>query len=738
MSQQNISLQDISTCIKVVPNFPKEGIYFRDISSLLVDPNLYEKAIDLLANLVSKIKIDIVAGLESRGFLFGQSLATKLKKGFVMLRKPNKMPDVIEVSYGLEYGKDVLTIQRNLIPEGSHVLIVDDLLATGGSFLAGCELIEKISCHVAGCISLIELVGLKQKEELNKYKLFSLIKYPAHNANKFISQEDELLHKKPVEYFPLTNVQPNDNRIVVFAHPSMRSIADNIVSNCKYFRTGTIVWNSFPDNYPNITFEHLELLENKRVVFIGSLYQKSTFFEQLSVITVLPRQRIKSLDIFLPYFAPGTMERVMTEGTLATAETCANIISKCLPMTQEGPAKLHIFDLHNTVTRFYFSDSVIVHMDSAMSLLKQKLAERFNINSVTIAFPDEGASKRFGHDFDNYRQIICSKVREGDKRIIRIIDRKNWPDEKHDSECMNDVIIVDDLVQSGGTLDECRKALLKCGAKRVSAYVTHAVFPNAAYNKFMQADTFHKFYITNTIPEVANIIDGKGPFEVIKIDNLVRDSLLKSINKKPKQEIKNKAYKYTVYVASENKTKLSATYDAIDRVLLCADEINYKLDVYGVNSPSGVSEQPINIETSIGCDNRMKQLQKYIDHNNINCDILVSIENGIFYDDVISINSDTKPEDKCNVSVIFKKGTKLYEGKSLSEDVTVFPVKFLIESLETKQTVTVGKLIEKAYGYKPDAWHENFDKKISRHDMIENAIVAAFKQAYNAAIISDS
>lgn len=723
-----MNLQKISDSITVVPNFPKEGIYFRDVSPILANDELREFTFDMLAELVYKMKIDYVAGIESRGFIFATALAQRLKCGFIMLRKPNKMPNTIQVQYGLEYGKDVLSVQQNLIPPGKNILIVDDLLATGGSLLAGCELIEKIGCNIVGCLCLIELFGLPKNEKLNSYKIFSLIKCPANSEDKFVPKSDQLLLQKRVDYYPIDNLfldspSAEDDRVIVFSHPSMKSIADGIISSCDKFRSGTIKWEHFPDGYPNIRFEHLKHLENKRVVFIGSLYNQAHLLEQLSMVMVLPRQFIESLDIIFPYFAPGTMERVDEEGILATAETTAKILSSCLPVTKQGLPILHIFDLHALGVRFYFPDSVIIRMESAIPLLKQRISKH-----TTIAFPDEGASKRFKNMFSDYRTIVCSKVREGDSRNIKIIDKWNWPTD--DSKCMDDVLIVDDLVQSGGTLEECRKALKGMGAKQISAYVTHPVFPNRNYRKFFNGK-FHKFYTTNSIPEISNVLEGKAPFEIIKLDEFIRDTLLRSYKMKI-STTPSEVAEFTIYVGSTNDQKLQAVYNSMAQMLKKTYSGNQKINVYGVNVSSDVSEQPVNGETLLGCKNRMQNLSKYIDHHCYKYDFLVSIENGASYEG--ELTEDAKVYDFCAVNVVYKihdydGKTEILNTECISDDKTYFPAKFLIESIKNDKSMTAGGIIEKEYGLKSGSWHKHFGE-VSRYEMMYNSVTKCLTEFF--------
>jgi adenine phosphoribosyltransferase len=172
----SVSVQSINDSISIIKDFPKKGINFRDICHLLADNDIREKAFDLLYELVKDIKIDYVAGIDPRGFIFGVPLAQRLKCGFVMLKKSLKTPNTILVPYGQEC-VNVLTIQTGLIPHEANVLIVDDILATGGSLVAACELIERIGCNVVGCLCLIELIDCPKKDKLLNNKIFSLLQH---------------------------------------------------------------------------------------------------------------------------------------------------------------------------------------------------------------------------------------------------------------------------------------------------------------------------------------------------------------------------------------------------------------------------------------------------------------------------------------------------------------------------------------------------------------------------------
>lgn len=169
---------DLKAFIREIPDFPKPGILFRDITPLLAQPQALAQAIEALAAPFAGKGIDIVAAVEARGFIFGSAVARALQAGFVPIRKKGKLPFHTEsVSYGLEYGRDVVEVHTDAIRPGMKVLMVDDLLATGGTMAAACRLIEKLGGTIAGLTFLVELSGLNGREKLKPYPLHAVICY---------------------------------------------------------------------------------------------------------------------------------------------------------------------------------------------------------------------------------------------------------------------------------------------------------------------------------------------------------------------------------------------------------------------------------------------------------------------------------------------------------------------------------------------------------------------------------
>jgi adenine phosphoribosyltransferase len=168
----------LAAFIREIPDFPKPGVLFRDITPLLADPAAFRQTVTELAAPFRDQKIDIVAAAEARGFIFAAPLALQLGSGLVPIRKPGKLPaQIISYSYELEYGTDTLQIHADAIPPKANVLVVDDLLATGGTVDACCRLVEKAGGKVIGCAFVIELAGLCGIKKIQRYKTFSLIKY---------------------------------------------------------------------------------------------------------------------------------------------------------------------------------------------------------------------------------------------------------------------------------------------------------------------------------------------------------------------------------------------------------------------------------------------------------------------------------------------------------------------------------------------------------------------------------
>jgi ribose-phosphate pyrophosphokinase len=303
------------------------------------------------------------------------------------------------------------------------------------------------------------------------------------------------------------SIGSRSGRVIVFWCPEMEFMADRLVAmHPASYTKGIISWSLFPDGTPNVKIEGVEAIRYNHVVILTSFRHPEKWVEQIAVIYALPRYMAKSLTIVLPFFPTGTMERVEKEGEIATAMTMARIFST-VPATMQGPPRLVMFDVHTLQQRFYFGDGIIPCLITAMNLLLDVLKEHPDRDNLTIVFPDDGAKKRFGTLFGEFPIVVCAKVRQGKERIVHVADGD--PEGRH-------CLIVDDLVQSGGTLRTCKDMLLRMGASAVSGFITHAVFPNEAWRAFVN-DGWHTVYLSDSIPETTKHLQALPPFRVISL-----------------------------------------------------------------------------------------------------------------------------------------------------------------------------------------------------------------------------
>ncbi|NLZ51930.1 MAG: adenine phosphoribosyltransferase [Thermoanaerobacteraceae bacterium] len=169
---------DLKQKIRVIEDFPKKGISFKDITTLIKDGKAFKKSIKSMADLIQHKEVDLITGPEARGFIIGAPLAYELGVGFVPTRKQGKLPGkTLKAEYKLEYGSDIIEMHEDAIKPGQKVVVADDLLATGGTILSTIELVERLGGQVSAVVFLIELEDLKGREQLSNYDVFSLVKY---------------------------------------------------------------------------------------------------------------------------------------------------------------------------------------------------------------------------------------------------------------------------------------------------------------------------------------------------------------------------------------------------------------------------------------------------------------------------------------------------------------------------------------------------------------------------------
>ncbi|XP_038680689.1 ribose-phosphate pyrophosphokinase 4 isoform X1 [Tripterygium wilfordii] len=345
-------------------------------------------------------------------------------------------------------------------------------------------------------------------------------------------------------------MEKGKKQVRLFYCVECEELAHKIAKQSELITLQSINWRSFDDGFPNLYINNAEDIRGQHVAFLASFSSPGVIFEQLSVIYALPRLFVASFTLILPFFPTGSFERMEEEGDVATAFTMARILSN-IPISRGGPTSLVIYDIHALQERFYFGDHVLPLFETGIPLLKQRLHQLPDADKVIVAFPDDGAWKRFHKLLDHFPTVVCTKVREGDKRIVRL--KEGNPAGCH-------VVIVDDLVQSGGTLIECQlrsdedvrdfsrgisspkspcwiygkwlnticKVLAAHGAAKVSAYVTHGVFPKRSWERFLHNGSekaFEYFWITDSCPHTVKAIANKAPFEVLSLAGSIANAL---------------------------------------------------------------------------------------------------------------------------------------------------------------------------------------------------------------------
>jgi len=195
------------------------------------------------------------------------------------------------------------------------------------------------------------------------------------------------------------------DEFILFYTDETSDLAHQIAKTGNHIKLGKVRWSTFDDGFPNLYVEDATKLRNKNVAFLASFHNPAVIFQQLSVIYALPRMFVATFTLILPFFPTGTSERIEDEGEVATAATMARVLSS-IPPSRGGPTSLVIYDIHALQERFYFGDNVLPYFQSAIPILKQKLLNHPDRDIITIAYPDEGAWKRFHKQFQAFDELV--------------------------------------------------------------------------------------------------------------------------------------------------------------------------------------------------------------------------------------------------------------------------------------------------------------------------------------------
>eukprot|EP00746_Dinoflagellata_sp_MGD_P001404 gnl/MRDRNA2_/MRDRNA2_102643_c0_seq1.p1 gnl/MRDRNA2_/MRDRNA2_102643_c0~~gnl/MRDRNA2_/MRDRNA2_102643_c0_seq1.p1 ORF type:complete len:406 (+),score=80.65 gnl/MRDRNA2_/MRDRNA2_102643_c0_seq1:57-1274(+) len=321
--------------------------------------------------------------------------------------------------------------------------------------------------------------------------------------------------------------KPKQADYFVLATPDTHDLAESLVAyDPQKFEYKTSKWKKFPDGTDNITvggFTPDNVIRGRDVIFLASFSSNEVFMSQLHVFILLSESFLGSLTIVLPFLPTATMDRTLQEGRIATGNTTSKLLS-CLPPIGKGRTRVMLYDVHTLQNQFFFGGSCVATLHTAAPMVIDRISKLDASEQIDcIAFPDEGAHKRFGRFFKNNlptaEVVVCSKERTADGGRVVVISDGN-PDGKN-------VVIVDDLIQTGGTLYECAAKVKASGAKSVSGFVMHAVFPNESWRRFLRSgdrSVFSRFWVTNSNPTVSSTLPTDDVFEVLNLmPQIVKD-----------------------------------------------------------------------------------------------------------------------------------------------------------------------------------------------------------------------
>ncbi|MBX4205045.1 MAG: ribose-phosphate diphosphokinase [Candidatus Doudnabacteria bacterium] len=303
--------------------------------------------------------------------------------------------------------------------------------------------------------------------------------------------------------------------ILLFSCPQIEQVAFEMMTlrgGKGILEKGTIDWNHFPDGTPNFQVLDSARLKDRDVAFLACFDSMGAAMEQLlTIASIARRHALRSLKIILPYYPTGTKDRWEEPGEVVTSLELARMM-QFIPRPEASRVELVTYDIHALQEESFFPDNIRVSLQSAIPELLEHLR---GLENIAIAFPDEGAGKRFKQYFKNYPLIYCDKRREHHKRSVWI--REGDPRGKH-------VFIVDDLILSGGTAIAAKGSLIEAGALEVSLFATHGVFPNESWKQVAEAG-FSEVWISDSCPMMASVIRGQKPFKIVSLAPILTDLL---------------------------------------------------------------------------------------------------------------------------------------------------------------------------------------------------------------------
>lgn len=702
------SFINISNLIRWTPDYPKKGIEFADLSRALNHPDTRALS-DLVAQNFGIEKDCVVVGIPSRGCLWANILAASANTIAIQLQKQGvgtPLPNSIEFCksetvYSDNKPPTVFLIDPDSIDslkKASRIIICDDVTESAKTFKKIIETVQSIATKSQViCIPFLA-AGEVWKTILPGICFPVLQTTNSSNWNKIMPSTALMIRSEKLATLRGVPSIPKDlnkkgkgfkKATAVYGLPSMNDQILNYIANKPNAFVGDIMWDTFSGGVDNIHFNDYKT----NIVFLYDAASKD--LAQNYVVDALARNCSKRMKIIILYLPQATMERVDIEGTLAVAHSTLHALCAKLPQTAKGKVVVEILDIHQTGTRFYLSDDVQYRPRSIMLNL-------IDDNVQIIAYPDDGARKRFGHLFDGRTQVICEKIREGDKRYITIKETIGPL-----SVAGNTVTILDDLTRTYGTLVATAEALLALGATSINVVFVHADFDPGRTYWAANHPAISKIICSDSCPEKARILKLLGGDRVV-----VKSAFGFKTNC---FECKNDKI---FAVTSEEENKIKAAYNVLNHSTSYTTKFlsnTYYRGLYSLKVDSRVPEQPVGKEeglkgavTRAVCTNYLFPNWLIISFESFMMKIVVN-EQEIWQDTVCAItmqNSITK-------------------GKGF--DASAIPPQDIANDAIAKKQI-VGELLMKKYGLSDKAkWIYYFSKnRRSRIQQLEAALAAAY------------
>lgn len=643
-----VSNQPCEKYFSVHRHFPKPGVVFRSMAPLLQESVVMKNTCSLMLLDLNKVceKIDCMLLLDSRGYLSGSACQmvqsympgesvhsdhTYLKTG--MVTKAGKTPgNKILIQSTKEYGSDILELSESLCVPGQSYAIKDDLLATGGTVLAVAKALLERKAKVAAFLFLgilppseckgVEAIRTYQDKKTGEYPfrhtpiitgcIFNPVTDPDPSLTRYLTTLQSMKGKGITSLKGVSMDKP-----IVIAHPSMYSWARQL-SAVHEFPFLELRWSMFSNASQDIDLtDMVDDFEDRKFIYLMSTEEQKDLISQWMVLRVMGRQRIKALEVWVPYFHTSTHERRNKRKVVAAAEPMWKMFSVKVPPTKTGPPLMVNVDIHAEQEEFYGSDDMgyqfLDGLPRFLNLLDLNVNPQFPTKRCFAVFPDAGAYKRFINAVTHFNLPVMTfhKDRDGDSRKVRFLERINWPKDAEGKELdLEHAIVIDDLALSGGTLIEVSAALKKMGVRHVDCYVTHASFPNQAWEKFLGSidiRPFRRVYTTDSIPntEVAVLCRSgdDNPFYFIPLSPLIVHARRTRgrIVSQHKEDIYTEppVRDIRVMVTSSNASKLEGIAQAFAYVYPY-DNIH----IHKIPTSSRVPNQPFDEQTMQGAKNR--------------------------------------------------------------------------------------------------------------------------------------